>query len=59
MIIGVPAAATVIVSTKGLPVPLPFVAVSETVKVPLTVAVPLMTPVSVLIDNPAGNPVAE
>ena len=48
-----------IVITK-LPVPVPpaLTALNETVKVPLTVGVPLITPVDALILKPDGKPVA-
>ena len=40
------------------PVPLGLIAPKVTVDVPVAVGVPVMAPVEVLIDNPAGNPVA-
>ena len=51
------AAATVMVRV-AVPVPVEFVADSVTVAVPAAVGVPLMAPVSALIDRPAGRPVA-
>ena len=41
-----------------VPVPLAFIALIVTVEVPLTVGVPLITPVDVFILNPDGKPVA-
>ena len=38
--------------------PLALVAVTEAVKLPAVVGVPLITPVPELIDNPAGKPIA-
>ena len=48
----------VIVSEKFGLVPELFVAVTVAVVVPRVVGVPEMTPVLVLIDRPAGKPVA-
>ncbi len=49
----------VIVRVKAVvPVPLAFDALKVTLKVPATVGVPEMTPVEVLTESPAGNPVA-
>ena len=42
----------------ALPIPLPFVAESETAYVPDTVGVPLIHPVVALSESPAGKPVA-
>ena len=42
----------------ALPVPREFVALIVTVKVPVAVGVPEITPVEVFTVNPAGNPVA-
>ena len=48
-----------IVITKLLvPVPPALIALNETVKVPVKVGVPLITPVEVLILKPDGKPVA-
>ncbi len=41
-----------------VPVPPALVALSVTLEVPAVVGVPEMSPVAVLIDRPAGNPVA-
>jgi hypothetical protein len=50
----------VMVSVRvAVPVPTPLVALSVTVDVPpVPVGVPEITPVAVLTDKPAGNPVA-
>ena len=42
----------------ALPVPPAFVALKVTVEVPVAVGVPEITPVLLLTDSPAGNPVA-
>ena len=42
----------------AVPVPLVFVALIATLKVPATVGVPEIRPVVVLTDNPAGRAVA-
>jgi hypothetical protein len=39
-------------------VPLPLVALNVTVEVPAAVGVPEISPLVLLTDNPAGNPVA-
>ena len=52
-----PAAATVIVSV-ALPVPVAFVAPSNTLVVPVAVGVPVMAPVAVFTVRPAGSGVA-
>jgi hypothetical protein len=52
-----PAGATVSVRV-ALPVPPAFVAPSVTVEVAAAVGVPEISPVVVLIDKPAGKPVA-
>ncbi len=57
MEVGLPAAATVSVSVK-FPVPEALVAPRVTVLVPLALGVPVIAPVVVLTDNPAGKPLA-
>jgi hypothetical protein len=47
-----------VIVSETLPVPLEFVALIVTVKVPGAVGVPEITPVEVFTVNPAGNPVA-
>jgi hypothetical protein len=42
----------------AVPVPALFVALNVTVDVPAAVGVPEINPVPVLIDRPAGNPLA-
>jgi hypothetical protein len=42
----------------AVPVPIAFVAFRVTVEIPVALGVPEITPVAVLTDNPAGNPVA-
>jgi hypothetical protein len=42
----------------AVPVPPAFVALNVTLEVPTAVGVPEITPVLVLTDSPAGNPVA-
>jgi hypothetical protein len=42
----------------AFPVPLAFVALRVTEEVPAVVGVPLMSPVVVLTERPAGSPVA-
>ena len=41
-----------------VPVPLLLIALSVTLEVPTAVGVPVIAPVLVLTDNPAGRPVA-
>ena len=40
------------------PTPLTLVAYTVEIKVPIEVGIPLITPVTVLTDNPDGRPVA-
>jgi hypothetical protein len=49
---------TMVSVSVALPVPPPLVALSVTVDVPGDVGVPEITPVPLLTDRPAGNPVA-
>ncbi len=50
-------AGLIVIVKTFVPVPVIFVALSVSMNVPATVGVPLIIPVAVLIDNPAGNPV--
>ncbi len=49
---------TMVNVTVALPVPPALMALTVAVNVPDAVSVPLITPVAVLTDNPAGNPLA-
>jgi hypothetical protein len=52
-------AGTLIVSVSvAVPVPAAFVALNVTVEVPAALGAPVIKPLVVLTDNPAGNPVA-
>ena len=56
VITGAPAA--IVIVSVAVPVPLPLLALSVTVDVPAVVGVPVIAPVVVFTDNPAGKPVA-
>lgn len=50
---------TLMVKTRGaVPVPTAFVALKVTVKTPVAIGVPEITPVVASIDRPRGRPVA-
>jgi hypothetical protein len=49
----------IVIANALVSVPPEFEALKETSKVPAAVGVPEIAPVLVLIDNPAGKPVAE
>jgi hypothetical protein len=49
---------TIVNVTDALPVPPVLMALIVAVNVPDAVGIPLITPVAVLTDNPAGNPLA-
>ena len=51
-------AALIVKVNVAVPVPAALVALNATLDVPAAVGVPEMTPVAVLTESPAGNPVA-
>src|ERR1700730_880528 len=51
-------AALMVKVNVAVPVPVPLVALNVTLDVPVAVGVPEMTPVAVLTESPAANPVA-
>src|ERR1700730_11909359 len=53
-----PPDAIIVKVNVAVPVPAAFVALNVTLDVPAVVGVPEMTPVAVLTESPAGNPVA-
>ena len=44
-----------VIDNVAVPVPVAFVAERDTIEVPATVGVPVIAPVVVLTDNPAGR----
>ena len=58
VVASVGASATIVITRVALPVPAELVAPIVTLVVPTVVGVPLITPVEVLTERPAGSPEA-